>query len=646
MKIILLSLILFIGSALSQTPFSRGVNLTNWFQAATPQQIQFSKYKKKDFENIRSLGCDVIRLPINLHSMADSAADYALSPLFLSFLDQAVDWAEELNLHLILDNHTFDPSAGTDLNIDQILIPVWRNMADHFKTRSRLLYYEVLNEPHGISSSRWNEIQQSVVNAIREIDSVHTIIVGPSDWNSYTKLADMPVYADTNLIYTFHFYDPFLFTHQGATWMSPSMINLRGVPFPYNQSEMPPMPNELIGSWLQNAYNNYANEGTEQKVKELLNIADNFRKNRNVPLFCGEFGVYKLYSDNNDRVSWYQLVRTYLEQKSIPWTIWDYQGGFGLFENNTAELFDYDLNMPLIRALGLNEVEQKDSVITPEIDALPIYQDEIEEGIFESSWNRGELNFYSTDNPAEGSYCIYWTNASRYNTIGFDFKPDKDFSVFADSNSGVCLTLDIKGDTPGIKIAVRLLDTDTSDPQDHPWRMGYSIEENDRLKWDGNWHSLAIPLTSFQELGAWDDNTWYDPVGAFDWSAVDRFEIVAEYQALTGVKFWFDNIAFTQRETSLSDQSINSPKAFVLKQNYPNPFNPRTVISFNLPKSAFTSLNVYNVLGEKVTTIVDKWLNNGSYKIEFDAADLTSGIYYYVLKSKNHQEIKPMVLLK
>ena len=71
----------------AQVPFHKGVNLTNWFQAASPRQIQFTKFTKKDFQNIKSLGCDVIRLPINLHGMTSGAPDYTLDPLFLNFLD-------------------------------------------------------------------------------------------------------------------------------------------------------------------------------------------------------------------------------------------------------------------------------------------------------------------------------------------------------------------------------------------------------------------------------------------------------------------------------------------------------------------------------------------------------------------------------
>src|SRR5690606_8051568 len=119
-----------------EVPFNRGINLTNWFQARSPGAIQFGKYGKTDFENIQSLGCDVIRLPINLHSMTLGAPEYKPDPLFLTFLDSAVAWAEDLELHLIIDNHSFDPAVNTDPAVELILVKVWSHMAQYYKDRS------------------------------------------------------------------------------------------------------------------------------------------------------------------------------------------------------------------------------------------------------------------------------------------------------------------------------------------------------------------------------------------------------------------------------------------------------------------------------------------------------------------------------
>ncbi|MDH5398774.1 MAG: glycoside hydrolase family 5 protein, partial [Cyclobacteriaceae bacterium] len=254
-------------TAQDAVPFTRGINLTGWFQKSGVQQIQISRYTKQDFEQIKSLGCDVIRLPINLHYMTYGGPNYVVNPLFFEFLDQVVDYCEELGLYLILDNHTFSPSENTDPNIGQVLEKVWRQVAQYYQNRSGYLMYEVLNEPHGITDKQWNDIQKGVIAAIRSVDTKHTIVIGPAGWNSFNNLAAMPVYDDDNLIYTFHFYDPFLFTHQGASWVNPSMVPLSGVPFPYSAGSMPALPVELKGSWIESSYNAYANTGTVSSVK-------------------------------------------------------------------------------------------------------------------------------------------------------------------------------------------------------------------------------------------------------------------------------------------------------------------------------------------------------------------------------------------
>ena len=95
-----------------------------------------------------------------------------------------------------------------------------------------------------------------------------------------------------------------------------------------------------------------------------------------------------------------------------------------------------------------------------------------------------------------------------------------------------------------------------------------------------------------------------------------------------------------------NESSMNSPEGYKLSQNYPNPFNPTTKINFSIPFTAKTSLIVYNILGQKVATILDEKLSAGSYKYEFDGSDLSSGLYFYKLQSKNYTAIKKMILIK
>lgn len=87
-------------------------------------------------------------------------------------------------------------------------------------------------------------------------------------------------------------------------------------------------------------------------------------------------------------------------------------------------------------------------------------------------------------------------------------------------------------------------------------------------------------------------------------------------------------------------------KEFTLGQNYPNPFNPVTNINFSIPKSEFVSLRVYDILGREVKALVSQNLTAGEYEVNFDAAGLSSGMYYYSLRADEYVSVKKMVLVK
>jgi endoglucanase len=615
----------------AQVSFNRGVNLTGWFQTSSAQQIQFTKYTKKDFQNIKSLGCDVIRLPINLFYMTNGSPDYTIDPLMYEFLDQAVNWAEELQMYLILDNHTTDDLASKNANLETVLKKVWVQMAEHYKNRSNYILYEILNEPNGtLTTAAWGKIQQAAITAIRTVDTKHTIVVGGAGFNSYTELAALPVYTDNNLIYTFHFYDPFVFTHQGASWPSPSMASLANVPFPYNASTMPSTPSALAGTWVASALTNYKNEGTLAKVKSLIDIAAAFKTSRNVKVYCGEFGVYIPNSPNADRNYWYQEVRKYLEAKQIPWTTWDYQGGFGLFTKGSAELFDYNLNIPLINALGLTAPTQQTYTLRADSVGFPIYTDYVGEKMLESgNPSGGTINFYATDKPNNGKYCLAWSGSGQYGTVGFNFSPDKDLSKL--KNQNYALSFLVRGNAPGAKFHLRFTDTKTS-TTDHPWRMNFTMDET-TAKWDGKWHKVYLPLSRFTEGGSW-DNAWFNPAGLFDWKAVDRFEIVAEQASLAGKNFWFDNIQVCNQDTAQVYETsaftdVETVQAKKLKFNiFPNPVYNQATISYSITDSEPVNISLLNLSGQTMETIVDAHQTAGDYHIRWTKAkSIRQGIY-------------------
>ena len=94
------------------------------------------------------------------------------------------------------------------------------------------------------------------------------------------------------------------------------------------------------------------------------------------------------------------------------------------------------------------------------------------------------------------------------------------------------------------------------------------------------------------------------------------------------------------------EREIIVPTNYTLRQNFPNPFNPNTVIEFNLPKAANVIIEVYNLAGQKIITLLNKKMPAGSHQVDFNASNLSSGVYFYRIKAGEFQDVKKMVLLK
>jgi len=337
-----------------QAPFKRGVNFTKWFETRSFSAVDFEKYGEQDFIDVKSLGADVVRLPVRFHDYTVSDKKHTLNEGLLKYLDIVADWAEKHKIYLILDNHSFHSIDATDKKIDKILIPVWKQLAAHFKDRSEYLIYEILNEPHGIDDDLWNKIQKKTIKTIRKIDKKHFIVAGGTNYNSIEKMTKLPVYKEKNIIYTFHFYDPHIFTHQGAMWNKPSLAPLAGLPFPLGDNSLPEVHETFKGTWVEEALKYYGEDSKLEKLCETLDKAYNFSKDNNVPVYCGEFGVFMLQSPEGDRVKWYRFVCEELEKRGIPWTCWDYFGGFGIFKTQERGAFPSDLNYDIAGSMGLN----------------------------------------------------------------------------------------------------------------------------------------------------------------------------------------------------------------------------------------------------------------------------------------------------
>lgn len=619
-------------------PFSRGVNLTNWFQSDL-DRLAFGKYDFRDFQEIKALGADVIRLPVDLRAMLKS--DFSPDERFLFFMDKAASMADSAGIHLILDNHTFDPSIDTSPDVENWLIPAWQALARHYLGRFPSLSFEILNEPHGISDAQWNAIQLRTVAAVRSIDSQRWLVIGGAGWNGIWNLDPMPVYPHERLIYTYHFYEPFLFTHQGATWTSPSMLNLRGVPFPYNSGSIPNAPADLLGTWIPGALRDYANAGTVAKINELLDIPARFSRARNVPVFCGEFGVYIPNSPEPDRTRWYKAVRLKLEKEQMSWTMWDYHGGFGLFKKEYPASVYHDLNAALADSIGFTPPVQTPLVRSPERKSIVMYTDYVAKGLIPSVYGPGgytSLLHVSSHSPMNLSISL--AKAGQYSSIAFDFGNARDFSELRNGNA----TLDFKiRGTGGISaIDVRFIDSKTG-TDDHPWRIKRTLSAPE-IRWNGNWQTVSLPLAVFTEGGSWDQNQWFDPQGKFDWKEITRLEFVAEQHPLLNDSLFVDDIRLVY-SPPVASESGQKPEVFEISL-YPNPFNPVSSVRISLPESGRVRAQVFDITGRWVASVFDGTLTAGNHQMPLNAVGWSSGIYVLRVESGGNVHSRKFTLLK
>jgi hypothetical protein len=190
-----------------------------------------------------------------------------------------------------------------------------------------------------------------------------------------------------------------------------------------------------------------------------------------------------------------------------------------------------------------------------------------------------------------------------------------------------------------------------------------------------NWFSQTIPssVTSGYGTMKWVPNTSICYVIVSSTTATQCFKSINNgatwtamtFPAATGVNhfdIYYDNVTgvvtgyacsgtgqvykLSEQVTGIINPTSEIPADFVLKQNYPNPFNPSTTIEYSIPKSAFVTIKIYNILGEELTTLVSEQKTSGNYAVTFDASGYSTGIYYYTLTADNFRETKKMILTK
>lgn len=316
-----------------------GINASEWFSQVydpkgyTKEHLQ-SWTTADDITLIKAMGFDHVRLSVNPEPMFRHNRADEIPAEYLGYLDSAVKMILDHDLAVVIDIHPdgdFKAKLAHDEFVEQFS-DYWRALAHHYATLDPdRVYFEILNEPEMSDRYRWYGIQAKVAVAIREGAPQHTIIAAGAAWSADDQLVFLEPLRDPNVIYNFHFYEPHIFTHQGATWGVNSWHFLKGLPYPSTTesaekaaAQEPEALNRLFV--VRYGLDHWNAERIDAEVAQVSEWA----RQRGVPVVCNEFGVYRKNADAKDRAAWISDVRTALEKHGMGWTMWDYSGGFGV----------------------------------------------------------------------------------------------------------------------------------------------------------------------------------------------------------------------------------------------------------------------------------------------------------------------------
>ena len=300
---------------LKELGFKKGVNLGGWFSQCDYSEERLNNFiTEADFEKIAALGFDHVRIPIDYNVIQNP--DGTMRPDGLGRIDAALALCDKYGLKAVLDLHktpgySFDAGekeAGffESESYQERFYWIWETLAEWFAGMSDRVAFELLNE---VTEARflpaWKHISRECVRRIRFFAPDTIILLGSYNWNSARTVPELDAPYDDKMVYNFHFYEPHVFTHQGAYWMPE----------------------------LQNTRCSYADCGaSEQWFEDFLAPAIEKAKKENCELYCGEFGVIDVVPPE-EAVKWFRDLHKVFERHGIAHAMWSWkQMDFGLID--------------------------------------------------------------------------------------------------------------------------------------------------------------------------------------------------------------------------------------------------------------------------------------------------------------------------
>jgi endoglucanase len=336
---------------------SKGANVSRWFRypIQTTNKYYATYIQEPEARYMKTIGLGHVRLCLAPNIVMNQTNGNLIEARIKDAI-RAIKLFNKAGLLVVVDIHNENQTDLQSAVWQDKFVTFWTQLGTRLnKFGTDQVVLEIVNEPvfEGIES-QWSALQVRLFNTIRAVAPNHTIMATGPNWGGIDGLLKVTPLNDTNVVYSFHNYDPFTFTHQGATWTNTPVVNLSNVPYPSSPALIAPLL-PLYSStsqeyqWLVW----YGNDNWNiNKMRTNFQRATNWAATRNVPLYCGEFGVYPPVTQAIHRANWFRDFGSVLAQYNVGWSSWGWDEGFGL--NRQMVNGKPVIDRVVARALGLN----------------------------------------------------------------------------------------------------------------------------------------------------------------------------------------------------------------------------------------------------------------------------------------------------
>ncbi len=317
--------------------FRRGINLGNRLEA--PNEGDWGgTILASDFPFIAARGFDHVRIPVRFSGHAAESAPYTLDSTFLARVDTVIDQALAADLAVIIDLHAYEELPLDPNGQRGRFVALWTQIAERYRDRPETVAFELLNEPYEELDTTWNSILAEAVAAVRATNPRRLLVIDSVFWADPSRLDELTLPDDANLLVAIHLYEPKLFSFQGQSWMG-AEYQTTGVVFP-GPPATPIVPVQAAqdASWAADWFEGYNTQPAAQNpsgpatVDAQVALIEAYRTSQGRTVYNGEWGPQD-GGDDDSRARLIVAVRERCESAGIGWAIWEDTENMSLFDS-------------------------------------------------------------------------------------------------------------------------------------------------------------------------------------------------------------------------------------------------------------------------------------------------------------------------